>query len=151
LRGSRSRLRAVNGDLVTGKVINLDDDDEPIPTRFSRGNVRFGSTGESGSDPLDVKHFESAMGLVLDRLADLKGDQSEAMEAAVRRGVSAGVREAMKDEAMTTDFWRRGFNELAKHSSDGASQWVGKRILTALIVAGLIWGVTWLVQTGRLK
>lgn len=70
-------------------------------------------------------------------------DMPAAFEAAFRR--------VLADDALVKSFWQRGYKELTDHAGNGASQWVGKRILTALIVAVVTAGVVWLVKTGALK
>ena len=101
--------------------------------------------------PLTEAQFEQAMGLMLDRVAAICDAKNEAIEAAIARGVQDGLRAAMNDQALVTSFWATGFDELATHSGNHASQWIGKRLLTSLIVAITIAGITWLVQTGRFK
>ena len=73
------------------------------------------------------------------------------MQAAVTAGVVAGLKEMAKDEAFVSGFWRQGFEELTRHSSNGASQWLGKRLLTILITAITTAGIVWLVKTGAIK
>lgn len=118
---------------------------------MSRPNRHPAASEFGDTVPVGVAEFEAAMGMVLDRLEDIKAGQQDGLEQAMTRAVTAGVRQALTDKELTQEFWRDGFDELAKHGASGASQWVGKRILTAMVVAVLIWGVTWLVQTGRLK
>ena len=49
------------------------------------------------------------------------------------------------------EFWRTGFDELTRHSADGASQWVGRRLLTGFIVAVMMACVVWLAKPGWIK
>ena len=70
-------------------------------------------------------------------------DHGQAMESAIRR--------ILDDDAAITGFWRRGYRELAAHAEDGASRWIGRRILTAVVIAITTAGLVWLVQTGALK
>lgn len=70
-------------------------------------------------------------------------DMPAAFEAAIRR--------VLADEEIAKAFWRRGYAELSSHAGNGASQWIGKRILTAIIVAVTTAGIVWLVKTGQLK
>lgn len=100
---------------------------------------------------LSRAEFEASMGMLLDKMAVLCEARDGAMEAAVNRGIQAGLRAAMKDKELITDFWRDGFDELSKHTGNGASQWVGKRILMAVIAAVFVWALTWLVTNGKLK
>lgn len=73
------------------------------------------------------------------------------LQSAVTAGVVAGMKQMATDEAFVSNFWRHGFEELSKHSGNGASQWLGKRILTILIttIAGSC--IVWLVRTGTIK
>jgi len=73
------------------------------------------------------------------------------LQAAVTAGVVAGMKQMAQDEAFVSSFWRHGFEELSKHSSNGASQWIGKRLLTIAITAITTAGIVWLVKTGAIK
>lgn len=73
------------------------------------------------------------------------------LQAAVAAGVVAGMKQMAQDEQFVSSFWRHGFEELSKHSSNGASQWIGKRLLTIFITAVTTAGVVWLVKTGAIK
>lgn len=68
---------------------------------------------------------------------------AQAFEVALRR--------VLADDDLVKGFWHRGYQELTNHAGNGASQWVGRRILTALIVAGVTAGLVWLIKTGSLK
>lgn len=99
---------------------------------------------------ISPEHFDRTMGLVLDRLTAM-GDQSpQAIEGAVRRGIESGIHAALTDPKLLASFWRGGYEELTKHANTGASQWIGKRILTVLATAALALSITWLVKTGKL-
>ena len=63
----------------------------------------------------------------------------------------AGLKQMALDETFVSNFWHKGFEELSKHGSNGASQWLGKRLLTILITAITTAGIVWLVKTGALK
>lgn len=101
--------------------------------------------------PVSAAQFEAGIDMVLARIGQLAEQRDQAIQAAVRKGVESGIRSAMSDRELITDFWRDGFDELTKHGSNGASQWVGKRILTSAVVAVLVVCVAWLAQAGRLK
>ena len=68
---------------------------------------------------------------------------------AVRQGVADGFKDMLGDKELVSTFWQGGYAELVKHSSNGASQWVGKRILTAVIGALLVWALNWYVKQGN--
>lgn len=76
---------------------------------------------------------------------------TDALQKAITAGVVAGIKQITEDEKFVNAFWRQGFEELAKHSGNGASQWVGKRLLTILVtsIAGVC--IVWLVKTGAIK
>lgn len=73
------------------------------------------------------------------------------MSDAIRQGVVEGMRELLRDDEAIAGFWARGYKELTQHTSANASQWVGRRILTAIMVAVFVGSVTWLVKSGNLK
>lgn len=73
------------------------------------------------------------------------------LQAAVTAGIVTGLRQLTQDEAFVASFWRHGFEELSKHGSNGASQWIGKRLLTIFITAVTTAGIVWLVKTGAIK
>jgi cytochrome c-type biogenesis protein CcmH/NrfG len=61
------------------------------------------------------------------------------------------LRRILQDEELVKGFWHRGYQELTEHAGAGASQWVGRRILTAIVVAAVTAGIAYLVRTGSLK
>ncbi len=67
------------------------------------------------------------------------------------KAVEVALRRVLSDEEVTQRFWKRGFDELASHANNHTSQWIGKRILTAFIVAVTTAGIVWLVKTGAIK
>jgi hypothetical protein len=69
----------------------------------------------------------------------------------IARAVETALRRVLTDEQLTQRFWERGFKELAAHADNHASQWIGKRILTAMVVAVTTAGIVWLVKTGAIK
>ena len=97
--------------------------------------------------PMTAAQFEAAVGLLMDRMEQVCTHRERELQAAVK----AAIDQAMSDEKAVKRFWRTGFDELSEHGANGASQWIGKRLLTGAIVAILFACLTWLVQTGRLK
>lgn len=73
------------------------------------------------------------------------------MRDAIRDGVVAGMRELLNDDKALAGFWARGYRELTTHTSNNATQWIGRRILTAIAIAAFVGSVTWLVKSGNLK
>jgi len=69
----------------------------------------------------------------------------------VANGIELGIRRLLTDEDLMGVFWERGFKELISHASNGASQWIGRRILTGLVLAMVTAGLVWLAKTGGIK
>ena len=76
-------------------------------------------------------------------------DTADKIRQAVREGVADGFKDMLSDKELVASFWQGGYTEFVKHSSNGASQWVGKRILTAVMGALLVWALTWYVKNGN--
>ena len=77
--------------------------------------------------------------------------QMETMAGQMTVGFESALRKVLSDPQVTTEFWRRGYEELTNHASNNASQWVGKRILVALVVALTGAAIVWLVKNGAIK
>ena len=73
------------------------------------------------------------------------------LEQAVARGVVAGAKRLASDPEFAETFWKTGFEHLSRHGGNQASQWLGKRLLTSLIVAVVTAGLLWLAKTGQIK
>lgn len=69
----------------------------------------------------------------------------------IRQAVAQGMRDAMADEQMTAKFWEAGYRRLSQHTTDGLSQWVGKRVIMILVAAAFSGSIAWAVLTGRIK
>lgn len=69
----------------------------------------------------------------------------------VKQGVIEGIQSLLKDPKVMESFWHGGYQELIKHGSNNANQWVGRRILTGLITALTIAGLVWMVNNGAIK
>lgn len=87
------------------------------------------------------------------RVDDLKETRltQEEIRDAVTHGVVEGIKALAADDEFSEKFWRSGFQKFASHAGDNASQWIGKRILTALVVACVTAGIVWMVKAGSLK
>lgn len=106
-------------------------------------------------------HFDRTMGMLGDQLEAMRGDLHEqqaalqALRQNIRSDISAGmvdgIKTMMADKDSLKAFWRHGYDELIEHSSNGASQWVGKRILTMAAAAIATALVIWLVKSGAIK
>ncbi len=69
----------------------------------------------------------------------------------IARAVELAMRRVLTDEELTKRFWERGFRELSEHAGNHSSQWVGKRLLTTMVVAMTTAGIVWLVKSGAIK
>lgn len=78
-------------------------------------------------------------------------DLTDAIRNEVAAGVVQGLKALADDEDFKQAFWKSGFDELSSHAGNASSQWIGRRILTALIVAITTAGIVWLVKSGGLK
>lgn len=95
----------------------------------------------------------------VDRQLDYLADRLTAVEgrvptpADIRAQVALGVQDGIKalaaDPSFGEAFWRRGFEQLSTHATAASSQWIGKRIMTAFVIAAVSAGIAWLVKTGK--
>lgn len=69
----------------------------------------------------------------------------------IKRAIKEVVHESLSDPDLVEGFWKRGYIEFTNHVSTGASQWVGKRLLTALVTALFVFAVGYLAKNGALK
>lgn len=118
--------------------MNLEPDQPPAPPPRPRKD--------------DAIH-EASWGYILSRLDEAvdRVDRSpEELRNAVSLGVQDALRAVMKDNELRAAFWKSGFEHLSSHASSASTQWVGKRILTALILACLAFGIGWLSKNGKL-
>jgi hypothetical protein len=84
--------------------------------------------------------------------------ETKAAEA-YANGLVQGVRMLLTEDKDASDgevstikrFWKTGYRELTTAASANASQWVGRKILIALISAAFLWSMVWLVKNGQLK
>lgn len=67
------------------------------------------------------------------------------------KAVELGMRNLFADPEFRADYWRDGYTHLSQHAGNGASQWLGKRLLTALLWAAVGAGIAWLVRLGAIK
>ena len=80
---------------------------DPAPPKFARGRASYTEAGDSA--PVDVAHFEHAVGMLLDRVDAIQASQTDAIAQAIRQVLTdkataqtlvANVREAAKAEAI---------------------------------------------------
>jgi hypothetical protein len=60
----------------------------------------------------------------------------------LRKAFRGALEDVLDDENRTAKFWRAGYEELTKHATTGATQWVGKRLVSAIggaLLAAGIW------------
>lgn len=72
-----------------------------------------------------------------------------ALRAEVSAGVVDGLKTLLSDEKAIKEFWRGGYTELSEHTSNGASQWVGKRVLTWFVTAIFTAAAVYLLTKGN--
>lgn len=56
--------------------------------------------------------------------------------------VETAMRNVLTDPDVRRDFWRAGYEEMSQHAARGATQWVGRRIVSAIggaLLAAGIW------------
>lgn len=104
---------------------------------------------KEGSEESSAAQLERAARRLEQAAEDLKNFH-RAIKDDVSEGVQAGVKALASDPTFGEAFWARGFENLSKHATNSTSQWIGKRLLTALVVAVVTGGITWLVKTGRM-
>jgi len=69
----------------------------------------------------------------------------------VAAGVVDGFALIMSDDKMVSKFWKTGYTNLAYHGGNDASQWIGKRLLTAAVIALATACLAWLLRNGAFK
>lgn len=103
---------------------------------------------------MDPELFERQLGYMLERV-DGVSDRVEALSQSMRSEVSQGVQDGIRALADDTDFGallgRRMFDELSNHAANAGSQWVGRRIITMMVLAVVGAGIAWLVKSGAIK
>lgn len=77
----------------------------------------------------------------------LKEDLPPLMQAAM----AGAIREVLADQEVTSKFWAQGYEQIQEHAVNRGTQWVGKRLMTALITAVVTAGFVWLVRSGAIK
>lgn len=82
------------------------------------------------------------------RRTDVDDDR---LASAVASGVKRGIHELLADEETMDRFWETGYKKLTAHVGNNASQWVGRRILAALIAAVFVWALAWMMKNGAIK
>jgi hypothetical protein len=78
-----------------------------------------------------------------DLIAEGRGEAitPEGLEAAVTRGVVGGIKALARDPEFVEAFWKSGYEHLTSRVGEGATQWVGKKLLLwaggVMVAAGL--------------
>lgn len=96
---------------------------------------------------------ELQLGYVVERVDNLAGEVRllrEGVQGAVSAGVQDGIRALATNSEFGEAFWRKGFESMSKHATQAGSQWIGSRILTAMVLAVVSAGVAWLVKSGKI-
>ena len=73
------------------------------------------------------------------------------LPSAIKSAIKEALTEVLKDPNISKAFWKQGYEEFTNHAGNSASQWVGRRILTAAVT--FIFGVAlvYLVKQGAIK
>lgn len=69
----------------------------------------------------------------------------------IAKAIVTALKTMVSDPDFAKSFWKRGYEELAIHSSNGASQWMGKKIAVWAATALTGYLIIWLVKTGAIK
>jgi hypothetical protein len=69
----------------------------------------------------------------------------------IAAGVEVALRRVISDPEVRRQFWAAGYEELETHASRNATQWIGRRILTWIIMGAVGAGIAWLVRSGAIK
>lgn len=77
--------------------------------------------------------------------------RNHAIDERMADAVEAAMRRVLADNDLRSAFWRSGYEELSAHAGNGASQWIGKRLLIAAVWAVVSAGLIWLVKIGAFK
>ncbi len=73
---------------------------------------------------------------------------SESIRNDVAMGVVQGLELLLSDPKIMDNFWEHGYTALAKHSQRDAQSWLGKRILTFLVLGIGGFCLVWLLRNG---
>lgn len=95
------------------------------------------------------RHVVDQLGELRESLETMKSQQPSA--DAIGAAVGASIKAIMDDRDRVEKFWATGFQRLAEHGGREASQWIGKRIITALIGTVFAVCLVWLVKLGAFK
>ena len=99
---------------------------------------------------MTAAQFHAVSEMLMRRVEEICLGREAEIEAAVTAGVRKAIDEALTDEVRVKRFWRTGFDELSGHTVDGASQWAGKRIMTAVLSAIAMAAIALLIKMGKL-
>jgi hypothetical protein len=107
----------------------------------------------SGSSPIPERELtgwheqvERDIGNILIHVTDLRGD----IEHHVSAGVSQGIRSIVADEVFMKDLSEKMSYRFLAFGGEQASQWLGKRILMAAVIAVTSAGLIWLAKNGKI-
>jgi hypothetical protein len=101
--------------------------------------------------PVTVGHLERVIGMLMEQTENRHDAMKAELQTAVSEGVRMGVIALAKDEEFVARFWRKGYEEVAKHGRDDVSRSIGKRVLTWLAGVALTVGIYIAVKAGAIK
>lgn len=79
-------------------------------------------------------------------LDQLDGDD---LEDRIASGVAKALAITISDEQLIKAYWHQGWKEFVTHTQTGTSQWIGKRLLAALVMSMVVYGLVWLGRNGK--
>lgn len=90
--------------------------------------------------------MDRMIGDILDQVNELHRD----VEQKVANGLVIGVKQLLADDEFMAMASQRMTARILTESGKQASQWLGSRILTMLVIAFTGFAIGWLVKTGKL-
>lgn len=115
----------------------------------------LGSDSTNDAEHQALANMTSAVERRVEHMHELIEQSFTDLRAGIRDDISAGFEAALRNVAKDSDFarpfWQHGFDEMVERATAQGAQWVGKRIITALVGAALVAAITWAVLSGRFK
>jgi len=88
---------------------------------------------------------------IADRSVGRRASDHIDMPTMVKHAIKDAIKESLADPEVVKAFWKRGYDEFTGHAGSSASQWVGRRILTAVVTVVFTWTMYYLVKNGAIK
>lgn len=81
-------------------------------------------------------------------ISEAEAIDAESVRNDVALGVVQGFELLLSDPKIMDNFWEHGYMALAKHSQRDAQSWLGKRVLTFLVMGIGGYCLVWLLRSG---